>query len=166
MEVYKMLPEGTLAEIINNQIFMSPSPLSKHQKLLNKINNRLYNFLESSGNGEVFTAPLDVYLDETGNAVQPDIIVVLKENQRIVNEHGHIHGTPDLLVEVLSPSNKEYDLIKKKELYEHFGVMEYWIVDPDTHIAIIYALINGKYERIGEERSSIVSRLLNTKIEF
>ena len=166
MEVYKMLPEGTLAEIINNQIFMSPSLLSKHQKLLNKINNKLYNFLESSGRGEVFTAPLDVYLDETRNAVQPDIIVVLKENQGIINEHGHIHGTPDLLVEVLSPSNKEYDLIKKKELYEHFGVMEYWIVDPDTHLAIIYALVNGKYERTGEDRGFIVSRLLDTKIEF
>jgi Uma2 family endonuclease len=166
MEVYKMLPEGTLAEIINNQIFMSPSPFSKHQKLLNKINNKLYNFLESSGRGEVFTAPLDVYLDETSNAVQPDIIVVLKENQGIINEHGHIHGTPDLLVEVLSPSNKEYDLIKKKELYENFGVMEYWIVDPDTHVAITYAMVNGKYERIGEDQGFVVSRLLNTKIEF
>jgi Uma2 family endonuclease len=166
MEVYQMLPEGTLAEIINNQIFMSPSPLSKHQKILNRINNRLYNYFELNGSGEVFTAPLDVYLDETSNAVQPDIIVVLKENLNIINEHGHIHGVPDLLIEVLSPGNRDYDLIKKKDLYEQFGVKEYWIVDPETKLALIYNLRNGKYQRIGDTIGSIHSHLLKTAIEF
>ncbi len=166
MEVYQMLPEGTLAEIINNQIFMSPSPLLKHQKVLNKINNRLYNFFEKNVLGEVLTAPLDVYLDETGNAVQPDIIVVLKENFSIINENGHIHGIPDLLIEILSPGNKEYDLLKKKDLYEHFGVKEYWIVDPDTKLALVYKLQDGKYQSIGDNIGSINSHLLQTKIEF
>jgi Uma2 family endonuclease len=166
MEVYQMLPEGTLAEIINNQIFMPPSPLLKHQKILNRINNRLYNCFELNGLGEVFTAPLDVYLDETSNAVQPDIIVVLKENLSITNEDGHIHGIPDLLIEVLSPGNREYDLIKKKDLYEQFGVKEYWIVDPETTLALIYDLRNGKYQRIGDAIGSIHSHLLKTTIEF
>ena len=166
MEVYQMLPEGTLAEIINNQIFMSPSPLLKHQKILNKINNQLYNFFEANGLGEVFTAPLDVYLDETSNAVQPDIIVVLKENFKIINENGPIHGIPDLLVEILSPNNKEYDLIKKKDLYEHFGIKEYWIVDPETKLALVYKLQEGKYQSIGDDIGSINSYLLNTRVEF
>jgi Uma2 family endonuclease len=166
MEVYQSLPEGTLAEVINNQIFMSPSPLSKHQKILNRINNRLYNYFEATGAGEVFTSPLDVYLDETSNAVQPDIIVVLKDNFKIINEQGHIHGTPDLLVEILSPGNKEYDLIKKKDLYERFGVKEYWIVDPETKLALVYKLVGGKYEGVGEDIGSITSDLIKTKIDF
>jgi Uma2 family endonuclease len=166
MEVYQMLPEGTLAEIINNQIFMSPSPLSKHQKILNRINNRLYNYFELNGLGEVFTAPLDVYLDETSNAVQPDIIIVLKENSSIIREHGHIHGVPDLLIEVLLPGNREYDLIKKKDLYEHFGVKEYWIIDPETKLALIYKLLDGRYQSIGDNIGSIHSHLLETTIEF
>jgi Uma2 family endonuclease len=166
MEVYKTLPEGTLAEIIDNQIFMSPSPSSKHQKVLNKINNKLYNYLESSGLGEVYTAPLDVYLDEISNAIQPDIIVVLTQNLRIVNANGHIHGTPDLLIEILSPGNKEYDLVKKKDLYEQFGVEEYWIIDPDTKLALVYHLTNGKYQKIGENIGVLSSPLLNTKVEF
>jgi Uma2 family endonuclease len=166
MEIYRMLPEGTLAEIINNQIIMSPSPFSKHQKVLNRINNRLYNYFEASSLAEIFTAPLDVYLDETSNAVQPDIIVVLKENLGIIKEHGHIHGVPDLLVEILSPGNKEYDLIKKKDLYESFGVKEYWIVDPETRLALGYKLHDGKYQNISEEIGVINSCLIDTRIEF
>lgn len=166
MEVFQMLPEGTLAEIINNQIFMSPSPLSKHQKILNKINNRLFNHFEALSLGEVLTAPLDVYLDESSNVVQPDIIVVLKENLNIINEHGHIHGVPDLLVEILSPGNREYDLIKKKDLYEHFAVKEYWIVDPETKLALVYKMLDGKYQNIGDNVGSIHSHLLKTTIEF
>jgi Uma2 family endonuclease len=166
MEVFQTLPEGTLAEVINNQIFMSPSPLSKHQKVLNRINNRLYNYFEATGAGEVFTSPLDVYLDETSNAVQPDIIVVLKDNFNIINEQGHIHGTPDLLVEILSPGNKEYDLIKKKDLYERFGVKEYWIVDPETKLALVYKLVGGKYQGVGDDIGSITSDLIQTKIDF
>ena len=166
MEVYQSLPEGTLAEVINNQIFMSPFPLVKHQKILNTINSRLYNYFQATGLGEVFISPLDVYLDETSNAVQPDIIVVLKDNFNIINEQGHIHGTPDLLVEILSPGNKEYDLIKKKDLYERFGVKEYWIVDPETKLALVYKLVGGKYQGVGDDIGSITSDLIQTKIDF
>jgi len=165
MEVFKMLPEGTLAEIINNQIFMSPSPLSKHQKVLNKVNNKLYNFLESTAAGEVFIAPLDVYLDEN-NVVQPDIIVVIKDNLRIVQENGHILGTPDLLIEVLSPENRDHDLITKKNLYEQFDVKEYWVIDPDTRETLGHKLVNGKYQSLGEEIGKIDTGLLKTSLEF
>ncbi|MEQ9304915.1 MAG: Uma2 family endonuclease [Marinoscillum sp.] len=78
MEVYKGLPEGTLAELIDNQIYMSPSPLTKHQVLLNEINFSLKKYLDQNNLGTVLIAPLDVYLDETSNAVQPDIIVILE----------------------------------------------------------------------------------------
>jgi Uma2 family endonuclease len=166
MEVYKNLPEGTLAELIDKTIYMSPSPISKHQLVLNKINNQLYNHFEKHNSGIIFIAPFDVYLDEHSNAVQPDIVVVLEENKNIIDPEGHIHGVPDLLVEVLSPGNKEFDLIKKKDLYERFGVKEYWIVDPDSKQALCYRLQNGKYEKTGEGTGSIKSPLLKLEITF
>ena len=129
MEVYKSLPVGTLAELIDSVIYMSSSPISKHQVILNKINVQLYNHLEKSGIGIVYLSPLDVYLDEKSNAVQPDLSVVLHSGKASVDEYGYIHGSPDLIVEVLSPGNSKYDLIGKKELYERFGVNEYWVVD-------------------------------------
>ncbi|MEX2232709.1 MAG: Uma2 family endonuclease [Cyclobacteriaceae bacterium] len=134
MEVYKSLPEGTLAEVIDNQIYMSPSPVFDHQDILIEIASQLRIKIKEKG-GKIAIAPFDVYLDETRNAVQPDIVVILNSNRGNLNLKGHFHGVPYLLVEILSPANKDYDLVKKKELYERFGVQEYWIIDPDTRLA-------------------------------
>lgn len=166
MEVYKSLPEGTLAELIDNIIYMSPSPISSHQLVLNKINNILFNEFEKSNRATLYIAPFDVYFDENSNAVQPDIIIVLNQNRNIIDPNGHIHGVPDLLVEILSPGNKDYDLIKKKDLYEKFGVKEYWIVDPDTKLALCFELQNGKFVKAGEEISFINSPLLKMDVRF
>lgn len=166
MEVFKILPEGTLAELIDNTIYTSPSPASKHQLLLNEINFQLMQLFKENKSGTVFITPFDVYLDEESNAVQPDIVVVLNESQNIIDPNGHIHGVPDLLVEILSPGNQEYDLIKKKNLYERFGVKEYWIVDPETKLAMVFQLRNKQYEKIGESIGSIESILLGHTFTF
>ena len=166
MEVYKTLPEGTLAELIDNKIYMSPSPVRNHQKILQQLLRRLSDLIEDKGKGEVFISPFDVYLDEHSNAVQPDLIVVLADRKEIVDPNGHIHGVPDLLVEILSPGNKEHDLIKKKDLYERFGVKEYWIVDPETKLALVYQLQNSKYIKIGESIGTIESPLLSLGLSF
>lgn len=165
MEVYKSLPEGTLAELIDNIIYMSPSPVASHQKILLKIAFQLNQYLEDKG-GEVLVAPFDIYLDETSNAVQPDIVVILKENKGRLEKNGHFHGSPDMLVEILSPGNKEYDLIRKKDLYEKFGVKEYWIVDPETKLALGYALENSKYSKVSEKLAVINSTLIGAEIIF
>ena len=166
MELYKALPQGTLAELIDNAIYMSPSPITEHQRILNKINHQIFDHFEKSKIGEVFISPLDVYLDEQSNAVQPDIIVVLKENFRIIHPQGHINGIPDLLIEILSPGNKEYDLVKKKDLYESFGVKEYWIVDPLTKLCIVYDLTAGKYILKGEATGIINSSILQMVVSI
>ena len=166
MEVYKNLPEGTLAELIDNVIYVSPSPVTNHQKVLQTIFRRISEQIEDRKKGEVIVAPFDVYLDEISNAVQPDIVVILNTNKNKLDPNGHFHGVPDLVVEVLSPGNKEYDLVKKKELYEQFGVNEYWIVDSQTKITLGYALKDRKYVKIGEESGLISSQLLNPNFLF
>ena len=166
MEVYKNLPEGTLAELIENVIHMSPSPVTNHQKVLQTIFRRLSEQIEDRQKGEVIIAPFDVYLDETSNAVQPDIVVILNTNEHKLDPNGHFNGVPDLIVEVLSAGNKEYDLVKKKDLYERFGVREYWIVDPQTKLTLGYALKAGKYFKISEESAHLRSLLLNFDFLF
>jgi Uma2 family endonuclease len=166
MEVYEMLPEGTLAELIENQIYMSPAPIFSHQRIIKSIAKQLDKIVEGTDLGMVIFAPFDVKLDKTKNSVQPDIVVILKSNQNQINELGRFEGVPDLLVEVLSPSNKEYDLIKKKDLYEKFGVKEYWIVDPETKLAIGFKLSGNTYTKISEEIGKISSSLLNADFDF
>jgi len=166
MEVFRSLPEGTLAELIDNQLYMSPSPAHIHQKTLKKIARKLDVVVEDNGLGEVIIAPFDVFLDDIENAVQPDIVVLLNGNQGTFTESGHFKGTPDLLVEILSSGNKNHDLIRKKDLYERFGVKEYWVIDPDTRLVMVFQLVNGSYIKTSEAIALVQSPLLNTQFPF
>ncbi|MCE2997263.1 MAG: Uma2 family endonuclease [Cyclobacteriaceae bacterium] len=164
MEVYQMLPEGTLAELINGKIYMSPSPIKRHQKVIGKLFSQLYQHFENQNLGEVYMAPFDVYLDEHANAVQPDVIFVKQENLSIVKDH--IHGVPDLVVEVLSGGNRGHDLKTKKDLYEKFQLKEYWVIDPDSNEAIIFIYENGAYKQLPTTHGSVSSPMLKHTFTF
>jgi len=166
IELYKSLPEGSLVELIDNTIYMSPAPKFIHQKTSRIIARQLENLIVDTGLGEVISAPFDVYLDEKSNAVQPDITLILSENIHIIGEDGCVHGIPDMLIEILSTGNEANDTIKKKELYERFGVKEYWIVDPTLKLATGYTLINGKYKMLDVVTGTINSPLLRISVKF
>ena len=163
MEVFKILPEGTLAELINGVIYMSPSPKRKHQRIVGKLFSKIFSVVEENKLGEVYVAPFDVYLDETENAVQPDIIFITNNNLSIVQDH--IHGVPDMVIEVLSV-DRNHDLKTKKSLYEKFGVKEYWIIDPDNREAIGFVHQNYTYKEVAKATGKIVSPLLDSTFEF
>jgi Uma2 family endonuclease len=166
MEVYKMLPEGTLAELINGQIYMSPTPTNLHQRISRKLEIKLIDFIDRNFLGEIFHAPLDIYLDNEANAVQPDIIFISKENPSQPLDEVPYQGVPDLLVEILSPSNNKHDLVVKKELYEKFGVKEYWIVDPFSKEVTVYKLQGALYVLASKEIGKVHSPLLSYQFEF
>ena len=136
MEIFKSLPETTLAELIDNVLYMSPAPITEHARVSADILGALWTHCRAYAS--VFHAPFDVYLDNSRNAVQPDVLVILYSNPRQPKPKGHYHGVPDFIVEILSPSNRYHDLVRKKNLYESKGVTEYWIVDPDTKKAFGY----------------------------
>ncbi len=167
MELYQMLPEGTLAELINGSIYMSPAPSPKHQSVIRELAFSILSYLrENSNKGELFFAPCDVFLDEQSNAVQPDIIFISEDNKSIIRQDA-IHGIPNLIIEVLSPGNSEHDLITKRMLYEKFGVQEYWVVFPETEETIGFFLKAGNYLESGRHSHKIHSVLLNnTVFEF
>ena len=164
MEGYKMLPQGTLAELIDGKIYMSPSPVTDHQRIISRLLSKIFSYVEEEGLGEVFVSPFDVYLDEHANAVQPDLIFVSKTNIHIVQDH--IHGVPDLLIELLSPGNKTHDTVTKKNLYETFKVKEYWIIDPATKESIGYRLEGGRYQEFARSVGNIASLLLKQRFDF
>lgn len=164
LEVYENLPESTLAEVIDNKIYMSLSPVDRHQSISAQLTAQLFLYAQKHDAGRVFAAPFDVYLDEKKNLVQPDLLFILKENAHIVR--GHVHGSPDLIIEILSPSNKRRDLITKKRLYEKFAVKEYWIIDPDTNAAFGFQLQKGVYVKLPTEKNMLTSRLLKDVFVF
>jgi Uma2 family endonuclease len=165
MEVFKRLPEGTLAELIDNHLHMSPSSKSIHQIVLNEINFHLLTYFKSTESGMVYISPFDVYLDEDATIVQPDLIVILNDRTHILRD-GYIFGVPNLIIEVLSPDNRNHDLVTKKALYERHGVPEYCIVEPETRLCQIYSLKNSRYYLKSQETGSFKSLQLNQSISF
>jgi Uma2 family endonuclease len=90
---------------------------------------RLGLFIEERELGTFRFSPLDVILrDDT--VLQPDLLFVSRERNAIIDPDGGIHGAPELVIEILSPSTAKRDLVVKRRLYSQHGVREYWIVDP------------------------------------
>jgi Uma2 family endonuclease len=121
------LPEGTRAEFIDGEITLTPAPFLPHQRAVLNLSLALTLWARSSGAGCVVVAPMDVHLP-SGDVVQPDVIFVAERNASILVDW--IRGVPDLLIEVLSPSDPARDRVLKRSLYAHNGVPAYWIVDP------------------------------------
>lgn len=140
------LPEGTLAELIDGELFMSPTPKTRHQDAVLNLAVLLKSYATRTSLGRVFIAPFDVHLP-SGDIVEPDIIYVAKPNLNIVQDW--IRGAPDLLVEVLSPTSIERDRIIKHHLYAQNGVREYWIVDPEARAIEVFSLAGTLYEPNG-----------------
>lgn len=143
-EDFCALPEdGRRYEILDGDLYMSPSLTPRHQRIAGRLFVILDEFTRVHRLGEVFPAPLDVLLAEH-EIVEPDIIYVSAARSAIVAEQ-HIIGAPDLVVEVLSPGTAERDRRDKRNIYARCGVPFYWIVDPEGRSMTELALVDKAY---------------------
>ncbi|HVR07808.1 MAG TPA: Uma2 family endonuclease [Thermoanaerobaculia bacterium] len=133
----RRLPDDLLRhELINGEHFVSPAPELKHQRIVLNLARILSNFVRAHRLGEVLIAPVDVLFSEH-DVVEPDVLYVSGEKADRLRRR-FVAGAPDLVIEVLSPSNRVVDRTKKYRLYEAQGVPEYWIVDPATDTLEVY----------------------------
>jgi Uma2 family endonuclease len=163
-EVYQLLPEGTMCQIINNQLIMSPAPNNEHQKTSATLFVQLMAYIQKHKLGEARYATYDVFINKK-QVYQPDILFVANKNVHKIQENG-LHGAPDFVIELLSPSTAKYDLEDKKEIYEQAGVAEYWVVNPADKQVWGYQLIEGVYETIESQNGEIVSPFFQTTFIF
>ncbi len=131
-------------ELINGYIMKKSAPRPQHQNISVNLSFYLFGFIKEKKMGKLFTAPIDVFLDNL-NAVQPDLVFIPTENQAMITDDGII-GIPDLMVEIISPSSVIRDRVDKKNLYERLNVKEYWIIDPQYQDIEVYTIQNGRYE--------------------
>lgn len=154
---YAAIPvDGKRHEIIAGEHFVNPSPSTYHQELSRHIQFQLYSQIELSGRGKVINAPVDLQLSEY-DIVQPDLVLVTTERRQIITPT-KIKGVPDLIVEILSPSNPKYDLVTKRRLYQEAGIPEYWIVMPEEHQVWQLVLEDRQY-RESLEATSITMKV-------
>ncbi len=136
---YEEMPPGPpYYQVIEGDLVMSPSPNIFHQAIAGRIYALLLQFLEKRPLGEVFIAPLDVFLSEI-NVYQPDVIFISNQRRSILTERG-LEGAPDLAVEVLSPSTARFDKGSKRKVYARTGVKELWLVDAEARLIHVYQL--------------------------
>lgn len=160
-EEYLAMPyDGKLYQLIEGELVMSPSPNFWHQEFLTRLLTEMRVFTQKKKLGQTIVAPLDVKLDEA-NVYQPDIAFVSNSRKSIIRDSG-LFGATDLCVEVLSPSNRKYDLNAKRATYARCGVLEYWIVDPDAKTVSVYRLQDDATQPVAvfTEAGTLVSPLL------
>ena len=139
----EQFPDDSLRrEIIDGDLVVTAAPLIRHQRVVIRLAARLFNYAEASG-GEVFPAPTDVFFSDD-NVVEPDVLFVRAEHAEKL-ERRFVRSAPDLVVEVSSPSTRRLELVRKRELYERFGVPEYWYVDLELDRVEVYTLAEGTY---------------------
>ncbi len=148
-------------EIIDNQIFIMPTPSSEHQIISDELVFQFNLFVRAHQLGRVLSAPMDTKLDED-NTVQPDILFIAVSRYAII-EKNYINGAPDMVVEIWSPSNTQKERERKHNLYEGKAITEYWQIEPSRKSVLVETLGEaGQYEifsqatEIGSVRSKVL----------
>ncbi len=157
---YMMLEEGAPFQLINYDLIMSPSPNPFHQAIAARLCYIILAFLENKNSGDYLGTDVDVKFDD-GNVFRPDIVFISEARKKEILTD-RIVGAPDMVIEILSPSNAYYDLRHKKDIYAKFGIKEYIIIDPLAETAELYVLTEDAYRphQTAQKPGSLQSVLL------
>lgn len=147
VEDYLAWPEDQRIELIDGVLYDMAAPTGVHQMIAGEIFAELRNYIRrKKGMCLPFYSPIDVQLDmDDKTMVQPDVLILCDRNKM---KNGRIYGAPDLIVEVMSPSTRKKDMIKKLSKYQSAGVKEYWIVDPKEKKVIVYSNMTPESKEI------------------
>lgn len=138
-DLVALFPEddGVHRELIGGEIFVTPSPVTRHARLSMRLLLSLGNHLDAHPDqGEVFPARFDVVMSQY-DVVEPDLLVVLGDQQDILTDK-NVRGAPGVVIEILSPSTRKRDQTLKRQLFDREGVREYWMVDPDRNQVAVH----------------------------
>lgn len=134
---YWNLPEDHRAELIGGKLYNMAPPSRIHQRISGQLYKTIANFIdEHHGECQIYASPFAVNLDaEDQDWVEPDLSVICDSKK--LTERG-CSGAPDLIIEIVSPGSRRMDYLTKSNLYQHTGVREYWIVDPQKQCTTHY----------------------------
>lgn len=144
---YIALPDDAKRyEIIEGEVSMTPAPSPRHQEIQLRLSSALFFHVNKHSLGTVLTSPIDLVLSMV-DVVQPDVLFVARERSHIIAKKNLV-GIPNLIVEILSPSSTTRDQKEKLNLYQRYGLPEYWIVNPDSQIIEVYLAAANRLEKV------------------
>lgn len=140
---YLRYPDDERWEIIDGAPYMQSAPSWQHQSISRELLRQFSNYLLHRS-CEVFASPFDLRLsdaevndEDVTNVYQPDLVVICDKSK--LKGTGYF-GIPNLVIEILSHSTAKADRLLKFNMYEKFGVKEYWIVEPDMKLVSVFIL--------------------------
>jgi Uma2 family endonuclease len=152
---YRLLPnDRSRYEILDGELSVTPAPSTKHQRISSHFHRIVANHVVANQLGTIYAAPTDLILTPT-TIVQPDLIFIGNDRRHIITERA-IEGTPNLLIEILSPTTHRTDRLTKAQLYAKHRVPHYWLVDPDQRTLEAYELVIDHYDLIASARDAEV----------
>ncbi len=120
--------DGKRYELIGGQLFVASAPDLVHQRISGRTHHAFFSFLLANPVGEILATPGVIFSDYDG--VIPDLVYLSNERRDEIASGSRIYGAPELVIEILSPGNAMRDRREKLQLYNRFGVAEYWIIVP------------------------------------
>ncbi len=140
--------DGKRHEIIDGEHYVTPSPNTKHQAVSMNLTRAFMLYLEQHRHGRLLAAPFDVVLSDL-DVAEPDLLYISHERVQVLTSQ-HVRGAPDLAVEIVSPGTRKTDEVTKRQLYERFGVGEYWVVDPELDAITVHRRVQDAFVRVAE----------------
>lgn len=130
-------------ELWDGELVMSPAPSFYHQEIVLRFSHQLYDWVWKHNLGKVVGGPVDMVLSPH-RVMQPDVVFISQERLGIIAKT--INGPVDLAVEVISLGDRNRDRIEKRDLYEQYGIKEYWLIDPEAQTIEVLHLDKGHYQ--------------------
>jgi len=144
LEDYLALPDERRVELIDGVIYDMSAPTGYHQLIAGRLHAMLLAWISERGGGCMpFLSPVDVQLDcDDKTIVQPDLLILCDKDKYTP---ARIVGAPDFAAEILSPSTRKKDLFIKLNKYRNAGVREFWVIDPDKRVIMVWYFEQDDY---------------------
>jgi Uma2 family endonuclease len=143
-DLLQMPDDGQRYEVINGELIVTPAPTADHQRVFLRLVRLLDEYAREPGRGELFPAPFDVVLGHN-DVVEPDLVYLSSTRDRVPGDQNKIDYAPDLVVEIISPTSRRIDRVRKMALYARAGVTEFWIADSAAKTLVIHVLAGVEY---------------------
>jgi Uma2 family endonuclease len=139
------LEEDDLRELIDGELVEVEVPNARHEDIVILLGYFLTAWAEAGHGGRARASGYKVRIADR-RGVMPDLQFYRQCNDAVRGqEAGLVHGTPDLFVEVVSPSSHRHDRVTKLRWYAQLGVPEYWLVDREARTLERLVLHDGTY---------------------
>jgi Uma2 family endonuclease len=142
--------DGKRYEILEGDLYVTAAPNLAHQHCVGMLLQIIGPHVRERGLGRIYVAPADVLLSNI-SVVEPDLVFISRQRLDLLTP-ANVRGTPDLAIEVLSPSTERTDRGRKMQIYGQYGLEHYWLVDPAARFVEAYRLVEGRYELAARAR--------------